>query len=192
MSDFSSPGQPPGNQPGQWANEPWASAWSANPAGSTPPPKRRRGRTFLGLGIVGLVVLLIGAAIGSAGASGANTSAAPAPTVTRSVSVTKTVTATATATTTRTMVRPGPTRTATRTVVRTAPAVTVTAAAPAAPQSQNAPDCTPGYSPCIPPGPDVDCAGGSGDGPRYVQGPVYVTGPDIYGLDRDGDGVGCE
>ena len=24
-----------------------------------------------------------------------------------------------------------------------------------------APDCTPGYDPCIPPGPDVDCAGGS-------------------------------
>ncbi len=43
--------------------------------------------------------------------------------------------------------------------------------------------CTPGYSPCIPPGPDVDCAGGSGNGPRYVQGPVYVTGSDPYGLD---------
>jgi hypothetical protein len=54
------------------------------------------------------------------------------------------------------------------------------------------PDCTPGYSPCIPPGPDVDCAGGTGDGPRYVQGPVIVTGSDPYGLDRDGDGVGCE
>jgi hypothetical protein len=52
--------------------------------------------------------------------------------------------------------------------------------------------CTPGYRPCIPPGSDVDCAGGSGNGPRYVQGPVYVTGPDIYGLDRDGDGVACE
>lgn len=53
-------------------------------------------------------------------------------------------------------------------------------------------DCTPGYSPCIPTGSDVDCAGGSGDGPRYVQGPVYVTGSDPYGLDSDGDGVGCE
>jgi len=41
------------------------------------------------------------------------------------------------------------------------------------------------------PGPDVDCAGGSGDGPRYV-GAVKVTGPDPYGLDRDGDGIGCE
>jgi len=53
-------------------------------------------------------------------------------------------------------------------------------------------DCTPGYDPCIPPGDDVDCAGGTGNGPRYVQGPVYVTGPDIYGLDSDNDGIGCE
>ena len=52
--------------------------------------------------------------------------------------------------------------------------------------------CTPGYDPCIPPGPDVDCAGGRGDGPRYVEGPVRVTGSDPYGLDRDGDGIGCE
>jgi len=52
-------------------------------------------------------------------------------------------------------------------------------------------DCQ-GYSPCLPPGPDVDCAGGSGDGPRYVQGPVSVSGSDPYGLDSDGDGVGCE
>jgi hypothetical protein len=52
-------------------------------------------------------------------------------------------------------------------------------------------DCQ-GYSPCLPPGPDVDCAGGSGDGPRYVNGPVNVNGSDPYGLDSDGDGVGCE
>jgi hypothetical protein len=53
-------------------------------------------------------------------------------------------------------------------------------------------NCTPGYSPCIPPGSDVDCAGGSGNGPRYVQGPIRVTGSDPYGLDSDGDGIGCE
>ena len=52
--------------------------------------------------------------------------------------------------------------------------------------------CTPGYDPCIPPGPDVDCAGGSGDGPRYVEGPIRVTGSDPYRLDRDGNGIGCE
>lgn len=51
--------------------------------------------------------------------------------------------------------------------------------------------CTPGYSPCLPPAYDYDCRGGSGNGPAYT-GRVYVTGPDIYGLDRDGDGIGCE
>lgn len=51
--------------------------------------------------------------------------------------------------------------------------------------------CTPGYSPCLSPAPDYDCAGGSGDGPKYT-GRVTVTGSDPYGLDADGDGVGCE
>jgi hypothetical protein len=45
---------------------------------------------------------------------------------------------------------------------------------------------------CVPVASDVDCASGSGNGPAYVSGPVYVVGYDIYGLDRDGDGVGCE
>jgi endonuclease YncB( thermonuclease family) len=52
-------------------------------------------------------------------------------------------------------------------------------------------DCQ-GYDPCLPPGPDVDCAGGSGNGPRYVNGPVRVSGDDPYGLDSDNDGVACE
>jgi hypothetical protein len=52
-------------------------------------------------------------------------------------------------------------------------------------------NCTSGYSPCITPGPDVDCAGGGGDGPRYVQGPAKVTGSDPYDLDANGDGIGC-
>ena len=38
----------------------------------------------------------------------------------------------------------------------------------------------------------ADCAGGSGNGPAYVQGPVRVIVSDVYDLDRDGDGVGCE
>ncbi|HYI99550.1 MAG TPA: hypothetical protein VEX36_07745 [Thermoleophilaceae bacterium] len=52
-------------------------------------------------------------------------------------------------------------------------------------------DCQ-GYDPCLLPGPDVDCAGGSGNGPRYVDGPVSVSGSDPYDLDGNGDGVGCE
>lgn len=45
---------------------------------------------------------------------------------------------------------------------------------------------------CVPIASDVDCAGGSGNGPAYVSGPVYVVGSDIYDLDRDGDGVACD
>jgi hypothetical protein len=55
------------------------------------------------------------------------------------------------------------------------------------------PSCDPHYSGgCVPIASDVDCAGGSGNGPEYVQGPVRVTGSDIYDLDSDGDGIGCE
>jgi len=49
-----------------------------------------------------------------------------------------------------------------------------------------------GYNPCITPGPDVDCAGGSGNGPRYRSGPIYVSGYDPYDLDSDGNGVACQ
>ena len=53
--------------------------------------------------------------------------------------------------------------------------------------------CDPNYSgACVPIASDVDCAGGGGNGPAYVQGPVSVIGSDIYDLDRDGDGIGCE
>ena len=54
-------------------------------------------------------------------------------------------------------------------------------------------DCDPNYSgACVPIASDVDCAGGSGNGPAYVSGPVTVVGQDIYELDRDGNGTGCE
>jgi hypothetical protein len=57
------------------------------------------------------------------------------------------------------------------------------------------PNCTPGYSPCLPLGPsDYDCYGGGGDGPAYTKpGVVYrVTGSDPYRLDGNGNGLGCE
>ena len=53
-------------------------------------------------------------------------------------------------------------------------------------------DCTPGYGQCLPPAADYDCAGGSGNGPEYVRGPITVTGDDPYDLDSDGDGLACE
>ena len=52
--------------------------------------------------------------------------------------------------------------------------------------------CDPYYSGCVPIASDVDCAGGSGNGPAYVNGPVRVVGSDKYDLDRDGDGIACE
>jgi hypothetical protein len=56
-----------------------------------------------------------------------------------------------------------------------------------------APSCDPNYSgACVPIASDVDCGGGSGNGPEYVYGTVTVIGYDIYDLDRDGDGYGCE
>ena len=58
---------------------------------------------------------------------------------------------------------------------------------------QAASNCDPNYSgECVPIASDVDCAGGSGNGPAYVNGPVTVIGYDIYELDRDGNGLGCE
>ena len=52
--------------------------------------------------------------------------------------------------------------------------------------------CDENYDPCVPIASDVDCAGGPGNGPEYVQGPVKIVGKDIYELDRDKNGLGCE
>jgi hypothetical protein len=56
-----------------------------------------------------------------------------------------------------------------------------------------APACHPSYEgACLKPdASDYDCAGGSGNGPYYT-GRVIVVGPDVFDLDRDGDGIGCE
>jgi resuscitation-promoting factor RpfB len=62
-----------------------------------------------------------------------------------------------------------------------------------APAPQPASNCHPSYTgACVPSGvSDVDCSGGSGNGPYYV-GFVHVVGYDEYDLDRDGNGLGCE
>jgi hypothetical protein len=52
--------------------------------------------------------------------------------------------------------------------------------------------CHESYSGCLKSNAtDYDCAGGSGDGPYYT-GPVEVFGIDVFDLDRDNDGWGCE
>lgn len=54
--------------------------------------------------------------------------------------------------------------------------------------------CHPSYAgACLKTGAgDYDCAGGSGNGPNYIAGPISVVGFDEFELDRDGDGVACE
>lgn len=55
------------------------------------------------------------------------------------------------------------------------------------------PSCDSNYAGgCVPIASDVDCGGGSGDGPAYVYGTVHVVGSDVYDLDRDGDGYACD
>lgn len=59
-------------------------------------------------------------------------------------------------------------------------------------EEEAAEECNPNYSSCLDPyASDYDCEGGSGDGPLYT-GTVEVTGYDEYGLDDDGDGIGCD
>jgi len=65
-----------------------------------------------------------------------------------------------------------------------------TASVPAPPQTES--QCDPNYSGCVPIASDVDCAGGRGNGPAFVKGPVKVIGKDIYKLDGDHNGIGCE
>jgi hypothetical protein len=78
---------------------------------------------------------------------------------------------------------------ATTTTVR-ATTTTSTTAAPAATSK-----CHSSYQgTCIPPDvSDADCYPGSGNGPYYVyDNNVSVVGPDVFGLDTDHDGIGCE
>jgi hypothetical protein len=80
-----------------------------------------------------------------------------------------------------------------RTVLTARPTTQVVAIGTKAPPKPVSSGCDPNYSgACVPIASDVDCAGGSGNGPEYVTGPVTVTGTDIYRLDNDHDGIGCE
>ena len=65
----------------------------------------------------------------------------------------------------------------------------------APPPKETGEDCHPSYEgACLDPNAsDYDCAGGSGDGPEYVEGPIRVVGSDPYELDTGGEpGVACE
>ncbi|WP_433320629.1 G5 domain-containing protein [Micromonospora sp. CA-269861] len=76
-----------------------------------------------------------------------------------------------------------------KSVVTKQPVTQVVAVGTKKPKSSK---CDPNYSGCVPIASDVDCAGGGGNGPAYVRGPIRVIGNDIYDLDRDGDGIACD
>jgi hypothetical protein len=93
---------------------------------------------------------------------------------------------------------PTPVPTAIPTAIPTAVPVVVYVApvippAVATPPPAPVSNCHPSYvGACLTPGiGDYDCLGGSGNGPNYV-GRVQVIGWDEYGLDADGNGIGCE
>jgi hypothetical protein len=150
-----------------------------------------------------IVVTAIAAALGPPEDGEDTAVAGEASTTTERVTTTERTTTTRPTTTrpstTTTTAPPTTTTTAPPTTTTTVPPTTAPPPPPttAAPQpqvqpKQQAPSCHPSYSGCVPIASDVDCAGGSGDGPEYVSGPINVIGPDEYGLDSDGDGVACE
>lgn len=121
------------------------------------------------------------------------TTTASAATTTSTAAVTTTTTALPiTTSTTTTTVRP------TTTVDDPAPRVPAAPANTTATQDlggRTSDGCHPSYQgACLPPdAPDVDCAGGSGNGPAYAtETDFVVVGPDVYDLDGDGHGYACE
>jgi len=179
-----------------------------------PPATRRRSRRLLG--IVGAVVgvLVVASALGNGSRDEVPTSAlSPLPgTVAAPTAAAR---ATSTAPTAATVDEPEvapSTRATTRaraaspatskqearvTTARSEPAPRPVPAAPKpAPAAEPQPEssgCDPNYSGCVPIASDVDCEGGTGNGPAYVKGPVRIIGKDIYRLDGGGEpGIGCE
>ncbi len=173
---------------------------SSGPKGR--PRSRRRKANLVGLGVIGGLALLavanqpnepqdneqkIETFFDQPDETSTTTRASSTTSTRTSPSSTKASTTTL-ATTTAT--KPPTTAEPTTTAAPTTAAPTTKPPTTAAPTTANG--CDPNYSGCVPVASDVDCAGGSGNGPAYVRGPVRVVGADIYGLDRDGDGVACE
>jgi hypothetical protein len=138
-----------------------------------------------GIGVVVFAVLLIAGIVGGGDKQQSASPTAGDETTTVDLPATTAVppTSTTTTTTTTTTTPPPP-----------PPTTTTQVAPPPAPVTEQPaqPQCDPNYSGCVPIASDVDCAGGSGNGPAYAEGPVRVIGSDIYDLDKDHDGTACE
>lgn len=141
-----------------------------------------------------VAAVLFFAAIGN-GDDEPSTSSPAADETTMTTTEVPTSTTTTTTTTTTTPPPPPPTTT---TVAQPPPPVRTTEQQPAPPPPPVAEEpaprqgCDPNYTGCVPIASDVDCEGGSGNGPAYADGPVDVIGEDIYDLDSNNDGVACE
>lgn len=137
--------------------------------------------TFAVPALIAVVAVTVGCSGDDTGVLEATQEPTPAPSPTSAPTVAPTPTPTQ---------APEPTPTPTPAPQPTEPPPEPTEPPPVEPVTQ----CDPSYpTVCIPIGAaDYDCAGGSGNGPNYIAGPLTVLPPDPHGLDRDGDGVGCE
>jgi hypothetical protein len=158
--------------------------------------KANHGAAWVVAGVVGVIALIAVIASG-----GEEPSSAASPTTTTTTSTSTTTTTTPPPTTTETTPPPVTTEAApappapapTQAPVTTTRRTTIAPPPPPKPAPTTAASqCDENYSGCVPIASDVDCQGGSGNGPAYVRGPIRVIGSDIYDLDRDGDGVACE
>ncbi len=158
----------------------------------------------IGIGAAAIMVLLVLIGLGVAGRTGVDRVRAVDSTTSSSASAVSAATASATSAapipTTTTVAAP-PEAPSDRTSSAGPAAGSRVAAAPVR-KSTTSPrtadtrpagdGCHPSYGGCVPIASDVDCAGGGGNGPEYVRGPIQVLGSDDYDLDRDGDGIACE
>jgi hypothetical protein len=189
------PDQTPGWGP---PNRPPQPGWGPP---SPQPPRRRPGVVgWAGVGLALLVSLSLTACLGNATPTAAPGSVGTSTTI--AVTQPPVTTPPTTELVTTEPPTTAPPTTAPPTTHRTPP---TTHAAPTthrppttrpAPKTTRAPsgNCDPSYpGSCLHDGiGDYDCAGGSGNGPNYVDGPIRVRPPDPFDLDRDGDGLGCE
>jgi len=187
--------------PGSWSGPSSAPAPTPPPQWSSPvPPAPRRVASHRPWWIAAAVVavLFVGALASNDDEPSTSNTASDLATSTTAPATTTTPRATTAAPTTTTAApitttaeAPAPPPPAQQAVPKPVPVPAKPAPAPK-PPPQPQPQCDPNYSGCVPIASDVDCAGGSGNGPAYVAGPIRVIGSDIYGLDNDNDGVACE
>ena len=174
-----------------------ASVAGRSPSFERGPMHRFAPGTAIWIKVAGLLVVL--AAVGGCGsekvaASSTTTTPVAQPARTAAVATTEppTTAAPTTAAPTTTRPKPKPAATTRRPTQTTRHAPPTTRKVP--PTTRRPSNCDPAYSgACLHDGiGDYDCAGGSGNGPNYVTGPIRVRPPDPLDLDRDGDGIGCE